>query len=187
MTKGAQDEGDVKFLSHIGKSLIASQVQLGSHEIYIRKNNKINLRKYQSKKKSRGHLTKEIILNNKRIERVSLTYQDYGFINSKAIVSEILELLIHVELHAIDPLRDSELHDLREKLNILMKQSEELLRVSENPQRIRNIFFDILFRSLQQFWLALDRASNIDEFIDILLVDKYVSTGSNDFILMLNI
>jgi hypothetical protein len=181
LTQKAQDGNDINFFNDIGKSLVASQIQLGSHEIYLRKNKQITLRKYQSRKDAGKYPEEHVSYNDKIVERVSLAYHDYGFINSTNIACNIMELLTGVEIHSRDPLIDDELDDLRKKLKTLVDQSRVILNMSGGNERIRNIYFNISFRSLQQFLLALDRSDSLDNFIDILLIDKHTSLGSNDF------
>lgn len=181
LTQKAQNGSDIYFFNDIAKSLLASQVQLGGHELYLIQNGSISLRKYRSKKASKGLPEEQIVYNNRIIERVSLVLQDYGFLHSKIIASNIMSLLTGTEIHAVDPAMESELDDLRRKLKALLEQSEKLIKEVGQKDRVRDIYFDISFRSLQQFLLALDNSTCVDSFVNALLIDKYVSTGSNDY------
>lgn len=172
---------DITYFNDIGKSLFLSQKQLLKHELNLLKEGKLELRKFNSKKASK-YLPKEvIILNDRIIEKVSLCFQDFGFMNDSELVTNVLSIIPLIEVNTSNKDRQIELNDLKEISEELLNMSTKLIKISDNKNNLREVFFDTLLISLQQFMLILFDSEDINQLEDNLFLTKYVHTGSGNF------
>lgn len=170
----------VNLFVDLSKGLIASQKQLGAHELYLRKNGRIVLRQEHSPKKSRDKEQVVIEHKNRIIERVSVVFTEYGFITDKQVVSAILETVTVGDVHTDDPTREHELNDLKKTVHSLREQSEQLKNYNTFEQR-KPPYFDCALFSLQQILMIIMDSNSTDSFVENLLCTKHVSMSTNDF------
>ena len=81
--------------------------------------------------------------------------------------------------HSIDPEKEHKLSKLNKLRNEMVKLVEDLRE--EDRREAREVFFDTLFRSLQQFLYALNLSNNVEELIDYLAREIHIIYGSLDF------
>lgn len=181
LTRKAIAGSGVHQFNDLSKSLVSSQIQLGKHESKLRRDERIELRKHLNPKRCRGMQTQMVELDERIIERVSLSAWDYGFLNNSLIVTEILSLLTICDIQATNPDEDVILNDLRKMIQKLKKQYDDLNDIYGEQRDLKHTYFDCTFISLQQFMMILDDSNDVDSFIDALFRTKQVTTQSGDF------
>lgn len=166
---------DVDTLKSLGEGMVHAQKQILKHRVFLHKNGFIKLYEEQD------ILSPHTVLdwNNRRLISISLCLPEYGFLTNKSISSALLESLMFATYHAKDP-------EQEDKLSKLNKLSEQMVSIAqdlneEDRKDVRSIYFDTLFRSLQQFLYSLKLSKNIDELIDYLTDEIYVVYGNLDF------
>jgi len=167
---------DIALYRTLAGGMVTAQKQSLRHKNYLQSNGKFKLT-FQSFDK----LNKESViqLNDRRVVCISICLPEYTFLTNKVISQKVLESLLTVTYHARDEKREKE-------LNAINKISEEIreLVLNSNDDK-RYIFHDTLFRSMQQFLVALENSNNIDAFIDNLLEPIYIIDGSGDYYVQL--
>ncbi|WFA08555.1 hypothetical protein [Tissierella sp. Yu-01] len=166
---------DVDVLNSLGEGMLHAQKQILNHRVFLQKHGYIKIHEEQNE------LSPYTVLrwDNRRIISISMCLPEYGFLTNKPISSVFLESLLFATYHAKDPNQEHKLN----KVNKLREQIVDLvveLR-EEDRKEARTVFFDTLFRSLQQFLYALQLSNNIDELIDYLTEEIHVVYGSLDF------
>lgn len=166
---------DVEVLRSLGDGMLNAQKQILRHRIYLQKNGSMKL--YEEQDESSSYSVLE--WKDRRIVSISICLPEYGFLTSKTISAKILESLLIATYHARDPKKEEKLS----KLNKLRDQIETLVGELREADRknASEVFFDTLFRSLQQFVYVLDISSNVEELVEYLTRDIYISDGSMDF------
>jgi hypothetical protein len=166
---------DVEVLRSLGDGMLNAQKQILRHRIYLQKHNKMRL--YQEENENSLH--SELELKGRRIVAVSMCLPEYGFLTNKTISSQLLESLLFATYHATDPDKDVNLIKLNKLRETISKLVEELR--PEDKKDARSVFFDTLFRSLQQFVYVLNRSNNVEQIVQYLTREIYLIDGSLDF------
>lgn len=179
LTRKAIAGDGVNLFVDLSRSLIASQKQLGTHELYLLQNRKIALRQDHSLKKSKNKKQVVIEHKNRKIERVSVGFTEYGFITDRQVVAAILETVTIGSVHSDDPKREHELNDLHQAAQVLQKQSEKLM--DYKSEYSQNEYFDCAFFTLQQLLMIINDSNSTDSFVENLLTTKYSTMSTNDF------
>lgn len=179
LTRKAIAGDGVNLFVDLSRSLIASQKQLGTHELYLLQNGKIALRQDHSLKKSKNKKQVVIEHKNRKIERVSVGFTEYGFITDRQVVAAILETVTIGSVHSDDPKREHELNDLHQAAQVLQKQSEKLM--DYKSEYSQNEYFDCAFFTLQQLLMIINDSNSTDSFVENLLTTKYSTMSTNDF------
>lgn len=179
LTRSAMAGDSVDLFVDLSRSLIASQKQLGRHEIYLREKGEIVLRKYRSKKKSREEKQEVIKHQDRIIERVSIGFTEYGFLTDRQTVSAIMETITTASVHSTDPKREDELNSLNETRQALQSQSEQLINYHDSNDPVQ-LYFDCAFFSLQQLLMIMDNSDSTDSFLENLMLTKHVTMSTND-------
>ncbi len=172
LTRKAKCGDDLALLVDLSNSLIASQIQINKHEIFIRKNGYISLKD--------GSICE---LKGKNIERVSMTLLDYGSFQDRTIIFNFLENMLLGEFEAINDLCNDDLNqkigNLNEKLNKFKCQFDELVKLDST--REKNRFGNCWFLSVPQLLLILDNVNSSDELKNELWRTRHVELGVIDF------
>ncbi|MGG0847900.1 hypothetical protein [Peribacillus simplex] len=178
LTRKALAGDGVSLFSDIAKSILNSQIQLGKHEMTLLKNGEIIL--YANKGKQKNNpINAKIILNGRKIERVSVNANDYGVLNDKNLTQNILKFLTGVDLQSDNPDRNGELADVRKYSAILYDQFKELqeLKKGEVQLDLLHTYFDCSFMSLQMLMTRLENINGNEEFANDFIKTKYVMSG----------
>lgn len=170
LTRKAQGGSDVDILVDVSCSLIDSQIQLGNHEILIRKNGFLEL-------KDSGGNNHRIELKGRAIERISLTVLDYGGLNDRRVLSQVLALALSAQFNATG-VHNEKLDELNEKCSQLQSQAIEL---NEMGAWHKIPYFNCWFLSIPQFLILLDYVKSNEDFKRELFSTKFVTFGSLDF------
>lgn len=166
---------DVELLRSLGDGMLNAQKQILRHRIYLEKNKFMKI--YKEEKANSPYTILE--LKERRIISISMCLPEYGFLTNKTISSQLLESLIFATYHARDLSKEKsliKLNNLRDKIVQLV----EVLNHSDNKDA-HSLFFDTLFRSLQQFVYVLDISISVDELVNYLTNEIHIVEGSLDF------
>lgn len=155
----------------LSKSLIEAQLQLGWHEIIIRDKGYLELETDLGKKK--------VQLNGRAIERIALTLSDFGGLQDRTILFEILKLMLTTRF-VVDRKEDkNKLSEVHKKLDKLLKQHKKLIELGKNQNGFP--FFNCWFLSLPQLLIILDDVNSNELFKNALWRTRHSSTGALNF------
>jgi hypothetical protein len=166
---------DIEVLRSLGDGMIDAQKQILRHRVYLQKNSFMVL--YQEQNENSPHTVLE--WNGRQIVSISMCLPDYGFLTNKTTSAKLLESLIFVTYHAADPAKEIALDKFNKRRDEIAKLVGELR--TEDKKDARTVFFDTLFRSIQQFIYALDKSSSVEELVDYLTREIYLVESSLDF------
>ncbi len=166
---------DVEVLRSLGDGMLNAQKQILRHRVYLQKYNFMNL--YKEENENSPYTILE--LKGRRIISISMCLPEYGFLTNKTISSQLLESLIFATYHAADPSKEKSLTKLNKLRDKIAQLAEELK--DDEKKDARTIFFDTLFRSLQQFIYVLEISFSVDELVEYLTNEIHLIEGSLDF------
>lgn len=127
-----------------------------------------------------------VFLNNRNIERITLTLFPYGAIQDRAIFEKTIELFLKYRFIAPivesgdDPATLEKKENVAAKLKPLTKIIGELGIYLNKTQETRPLF-NGWFLDLEQLLFLINSSDGADEFTDNLLKHKYLSAGTLDF------
>lgn len=172
LTRAARGGKDVNILLDISGSLIASQVQLGRHEILLRTQGYIDLQTSSGPKRLK--------LQGREIERISLSVLDYGGIQDRRVISQILNIALSSKFTPADLCLQPQFDILNKKCQDLQKQTNELYALGawRNPHTPH---FNCWFLSIPQFLVLLDDVKSNDDLKKELWETRHISMSSLDF------
>lgn len=168
LTKTSKAGDDVQILNDLLSSMVSSIEQTGRHRLAI---------------ESQGFLKfedgNEILLNNRRIERYGVSFEEFGSVHSNNLTMELLRNLAISDIKftgEVHPATEKNIQKIMEKF----KGTMEDLRWTDKKY-LQKEFFDCKFYSIQMLLLMLENSSTATEFIKELNTCKFVSTTSRDF------
>ncbi|GKV70592.1 hypothetical protein NCCP2716_30900 [Sporosarcina sp. NCCP-2716] len=179
LTRKAIAGDGVNLFVDLSRSLIASQKQLGAHELQLLEHGQIVLRQERSLKKSRNKPQAIINHDNRIIDRVSVVFTEYGFMTDKQAAAAILETITIGSVHSEDPKREHELNDLRKTAQVIQNQFEEMIEYK--GEELRNAYFDCAFFTLQQLLMIINDSNSTESFVENLTLTHYASMNTSDF------
>lgn len=171
LTRQSQDGNSLKLFSDLCNSLLASQIQLVRHKIYIIKYNKIFFKN--------GNLCQ---LNGRKVALVSLTLLDYGSFQDRSFIFQFLKNMLLGEFEINESLSEQdkqELHKINKKLKEFKDEFDELCKL--DPQEAINPFYNCWFLSVPQLLVILDKVDSNDDFKQEIFRTRSVTTGCLDF------
>lgn len=125
----------------------------------------------------------EIELNDREIERVTLTLLPYGSIEDRAIFQHVIEILrrYRFELETgSQPSGGIDADKIRKSLRTLEKQCDSLDRYLQlSPEK--KPLFNNWFLDFEQLQYLIHKSSGPDDFANNLRKGKHVTTGRLDF------
>lgn len=155
LTTRARSGNDFSLLIDLSQSLLASQIQINKHEIYIRKNEHIKLDNYSTCE-----------LKGRNIARVSVTLLDFGGFQDRTIIFDFLTNILNARLEVdgsenLSTEENEKLDDLKKKLSKFQEQFDELVQLE--PTKKGQPFYDSWFLSLPQLLIILDNVNSSDD------------------------
>lgn len=157
LTRRSRAGSDIDIFIDLSDSLLSSQLQAGRSEILIRKNGKLAL-------EDKGGQLKTIVLGDRRVERISLTLQEYGALHDRTIIRQFFEALLRMNIgtYSEDDRIRVKFEQLRKKSVELRQQHEQLLQLSPSYKHFP--FFNCWFLSLPQLKLLIENSIGADSF-----------------------
>ena len=114
--------------------------------------------------------------NGRHVLTVSLCLPEYAFLSNATVARNLMRSLLLGQLESRDPERSSDLV----KINHLARSFQALMLDHSEMPFYQYIHY-CCFRSLQQFWLALNESESIDGFFHMLTKDCSVATSAMDY------
>lgn len=168
LTRASQSGDDIKLILDLSKSLLDAQLQVGKHEILLRKNGFI---KFDDKT--------NLEFNDRTIERIALTLLDYGGFQDRHVIDQLLSVMSTSDFVVNDPKYEEDFKELKEKTDKLKKQSKVLAKYDDIY--IKFPFFNCWFFSLPQLLILIDDSSDNESFVYQMKKIKHIRFMSLDF------
>lgn len=149
----------------MAQSFLHALAQTGRHEYVLRKQGEIEF--------TDGS---KILLNNKNVERVALSFSDFYGIHDIIFIHEFLKNLVNSKIDSGDKNSD-------EKINKYLTEitNQFQTEIFSNAYHNRNKFFNCRFFSITQMLEILSNCSDNEEFEHELNRTKYVTTRCKDW------
>ena len=170
LTRKARAGSDVALIVDMAASLLCAQLQAGWHEVRIRRDGFLLL------KKDGG--TRRVDLAGRSIERIAVTLLDYGSFQDRTLLQQFLKAQLGADYSVTDQGLKSKFVKINEQLDKLRIQVAELQRyVGGEAER----FFNCWFLSIPQFLVLLDGVSSPEDLKTALWNTRHSSMGTMDF------
>ncbi|MCK1997500.1 hypothetical protein MPH47_09750 [Psychrobacillus psychrodurans] len=180
LTQDSISGNDVKIFDDLSKSLIATQKQLGKHEIHIKKEGEMELREKRSNKSGKKGNIHMIKLDNRQINKISISLNEFGFLNDTLIVSKLLSNIVQGEVRSENEEEDKQLEQLRVYILELREQVKELGQLNHNRDNLKP-FFNCNFYSLQQLLTIIADSNSKEDFIKKIRSTHHITMGTCNF------
>lgn len=155
-------------LIDIHKSLLDSQHQALGHEYSLEKDRQIKFRD--------GTILQ---LNDRAIEKVTLVLFDYGAIQDRTIIKQLLLMYLQCRFSSKDDGLNKQFAALNEKCESFNKRYSKYSALLSEPPNIP--FFGSWFFSIPQFLALLDNVSNSKDLKSALWHTKFVTLKALDW------
>ena len=176
-------QDDVELFYDISQSILHSQSQLGKHQLFLLKKGSLELYEKRGKRNSSNKLLKSIYLNDRNIERINITLDDYGILNDKQLLMQLLKMFTFSKIKAIDEKKDSKLSDARKYSLKLQEQFNELQNINYAlSDDVNHLYTNTSFMSLQLLMTRLENVNGNNEFgKDYRITRNIIQTISEPF------
>lgn len=168
LTKEARTGDELKLLADIINSLVYEHWQTGKHTLLLNQYGHIQF----------DNGTK-LSLNNREIERIGITFSDYGSFQDRKTAINILDAFIHSVLAIDDNVLSKEFNKAYEYVEKMKEQFEKIVIINTETNRFP--FFECQFISLPMFLMMLDDSDTKEELINNMLSLKHIIFGTGDF------
>lgn len=172
LTRRSREGSDVQLLIDLAESLVAAQLQLGQHEILLRRHGHLDL------KQPDGSLYR-LELRGRQIERIATTLLDFGGLQDRTVLRHVLSVLTSTRYGTRDEKKQTKFDDLKVECERLLQQTSELAsfdsRLGQDP------FYWCGFLSVPQLLILLDDVCDPESFERALSVTRHMSFGTLDF------
>lgn len=168
LTKEARTGDELKLLADIINSLVYEHWQTGKHTLLLSQYGYIQF--------DDGS---KLSLNNREIERIGITFSDYGSIQDRKTAINILDAFIHSVLVIENNSIGKEFNKTYEYVEKMKEQFEKIVAI--NIETTRFPFFECQFISLPMFLMMLDDSNTKEELIRNVLSLKHIIFGTGDF------
>jgi len=163
-------ESALYVLLDLSRSLIAAQVQLARQELA--------LYKYQTLELQSGEGLHKIERRERWVERVALTLMDFGGLQCKDALLQILDTTVGWHVSPSDP-------SALKIANKINAEAKQLAHLQEELHRIRPIngptFFNCQFLNYGQLLVMLDDVSSNESLKEALHTTRHLSLATLDF------
>lgn len=163
---------DVDVLKTLGEGMLYAQEQILWHKLRLKEKGALVL--YD---KERNYL-QDYTPGKKKIIAMSICMPEYDFLTDRMMTETFLESTLRVTYHAIDPSREKVLNKLNKRTANIQMVTARLF--AGEKYTTRDVFFDSMFRSLQQVWTMLRMCDSLDMFLDMCDTQLVVITGAGD-------
>jgi hypothetical protein len=180
LTQESISGNDVKIFEDLSKSLIATQKQLGKHEIHIKKEGEIELRENRSNKSGKKGNTNTIKLENHEINKISISLNEFGFLNDSLVVTRLLSNIVQGDVRSEIEEKDKQLEQLRKYILEIREQVKELEQLN-NKMGTSKPFFNCNFYSLQQLLTIIRDSNSKEDFINKIISTRHLTMGTCNF------
>lgn len=167
LTRRSRCDNDLNLFLDLSESLLASQIQANKHEIFLRKNNFIQLK------------NDCVHWKNREIAKVSITLLDFGGFQDRTFIFQFLQCTLRVQLESTNSINQGKIKKLNKKIDQFQQQFNELIEL--DTKKANNPFYNCWFLSLPQLLIILDNVNSSDDLKRELWITRSMSTSSMDF------
>jgi hypothetical protein len=171
LQRAAKGGDPVALLADLSEALFYAQEQAARHELVLYRDGQLVL--------TDGSVTHTIPLAGRAVERVALVHPDYGSLQDRLVLFQVLRLLSGASLKATDPTMQPLLSRLEARGKRLLERHEELDKL--RPPHEHNPFHHCWFLSLGHLLIMLDHVDSNEGFWRELRKSRSMTTGSLDF------
>lgn len=170
LTRKARAGSDAALLVDMAASLLLAQIQAGWHEVRIRRDGFLLLKKDGKEKR--------VDLAGRTVERMAVTLFDYGSFQDRTLIHQFLSAQLPADYSVSDPHLKSKFLKINKQLEELRAQTTQLKSlIGDDAVR----FFNCWFLSIPQFLVLLDGVSSPEDLKAALWNTRHVSMGTMDF------
>lgn len=161
---------DVDIFVDLSDSLLASMKQIAGHELLLCKHGYLDL--------ERDGVTHRVEWKSRSVERVALSLLDFGALQYRTVVSQIMQSLQNTQISAKDPSYATQLAKVQKKGEALANLEKELS--TYRPPDKGRPFMNCWFLSLGHLLMLLDGVTSNVSFQQSLFATRHMMTGSLD-------
>lgn len=170
LTDDARSGDDVDIFSDLTEVVHANS-QLGRQELLFYKQGYIEYKK--------DFNSIRIESKGRPIERVIISFYDFGSLNSRILIMQLLTVLCQISLNANDSSRQNELKNLSDYSKKLIANTTELQKISESWKEAP--FFNTWFLNLSQLLILLEGVQSNEDFKNNLWKTRHITFNTMDF------
>lgn len=171
---GFRQADDVAIFHDLADGMLAGQVQAYRHRVRIETQGYLDL--YTQDNNQNPYHTLD--LGNRRVHTMSLCMPEYAYFTQSLQAINFLEALLLANFNTFDPKQSTKLN----KLNSHAEQLRDIIQPIFKPgDNLRQFVHFSYFRSLQQFWISVQLATDLEQLIDYLTSDGSIIFNSMDF------
>ena len=163
---------DVSVLSVLGDGMLYAQEQILWHRIRLKEKGLIAL--YDKL----GNHIQDYIPGRKPVMAMSICMPEYDFLTDRMMTENFLESVLRVTYHAKDQTKEKNLDRLNKRIENIQLVAARLF--DGMKYTTRDVFYNSLFRSLQQVWTMLRVCDTLDVFLDMCATQLVMITGAGD-------
>jgi len=171
LTRKSRSGNDINLFYDLSESLLAAMCQIGRHEILLFKHGSIELQD--------GSETYTVERNGRAVERVALSPVEFGGMQDRGVISQVLKTMTTSKLSAVDASNAHSINKVQKKGQELLDQYNELAKIQSDTKGVT--FMNCWFLSLGHFLTILQGVSSNDSFQSSLFTTRHVMMGSLDF------
>jgi hypothetical protein len=171
LTRKSRSGNDINLFYDLSESLLAAMCQIGRHEILLFKHGSLELQD--------GSETYTIERNGRAVERVALSPVEFGGMQDRGVISQVLKTMTTSKLSAVDASNAHSINKVQTKGQELLDQYNELAKIQSDAKGVT--FMNCWFLSLGQFLTILQGVSSNDSFQSSLFTTRHIMMGSLDF------
>lgn len=171
LQRAARGGDPVALLADLSEALFYAQEQAARHELVLYRDGQLVL--------TENGRTHTIVRGAREVERIALAHLDYGSLQDRLVLFEVLRLLSGASLTTTDAAQQAVLTRLEERAKKLLQRHEELDKL--RPPHQHNPFHHCWFLSLGHLLVMLDHVRSNEDFWKALRQTRSMTTGSLDF------
>ena len=171
LTRPSRSGNTADLFYDLSESLLAAQHQIGKHEFLLYRHGALDLR-------GDGE-THRLERNGRAVERVVLILHDFGAMQDRTVLSQVLETVMTCRMGTADPAYAAKIGRVQKNGEDLLKQHNELAKLRPEPKG--PAFMNCWFLSLNQLLVILEGVSSNDSFQKSLFTTRHIVMGSLDF------
>lgn len=172
LTRKSREGNDAQLLIDLMNSLVASQIQLGRHELILLQNGHIDLLQSDGTQY-------RLELRGRQIERVSATLLDFGGFQDRITLRNVMNVLTATRYAPVNKQYDVQFKKLKSSCEELAAQITALVKL--RGQQNFDPFFACWFLSVPQLLIMLDDVQDENSFVSSLWTTRHVTMGTLDF------
>jgi hypothetical protein len=172
LTRQSRSGSCVSLFSDLAESLLAAQLQVGKHEILLYRHGIIDLLDVDSGTNHR------VERRDRAIERVALSLPDFGAIQDRGVLSQILETARAYQIATDSPRYAEQVAKVQKKGQSLADQYNDLAKLRPEPRGA--VFMNCWFLSLGHLLVMLEGVTSNNSFQKSLFNTRHIIMGSLD-------